>query len=608
MNSPQCYSYLRFSSPDQLKSDSERRQTDLSDAYAARLRLPVNTDLNLKDLGISAFKGKHGNQGALGIFLKLVEDNKIAEGSYLLIEKFDRLTREHPFDTFELLGSILKKGITVVTLDDGMEYSGKPGLDKLVVKLAKAALAHEESVKKSKRFSAKWEEKRNQINNEKLTGRCPDWLTLNKEKTKFTKMADRCKIVRFIFEKNAAGMNAEAIALLLNKKETPFWPLKGGWRKRYIQKILRNRAVLGEFQPHVVRTYQPDGTERKKKKREPVGEPILNYYPAIISKELFYKVQEQIDRNKGRGCKTGVVSNLFSTLAKCGYCEGPMRIINKGKPPKGEKSLACDNAARGLGCIYKSVRYLEVENLIIRYCQGLRPTDILDDRSETTAEIAMLESERVSIQGQLNELETKIANLLSALETAPTDSLVHAGITEKLQERYNEREKLRKNLATIFNQLGTMEQVETNTEHQLITINELVDRLEKSNGEELVDLRLRLRNELRKLINNITIYTVGTHRHFIQTAIEVKPKNISPQHLRKMEAKLSKGFYDMPEQRTYIIEFKTGNERMLQPAGELKLMSEFDKETGRTVEVFINHNGLSDVDMSYVGEQEHKPR
>ena len=68
---PKAYSYIRFSTPDQMKGDSFERQTRKAAEYARGLEL--YTTLTFRDLGISAFRGKNAQTGALKAFLDGVE-------------------------------------------------------------------------------------------------------------------------------------------------------------------------------------------------------------------------------------------------------------------------------------------------------------------------------------------------------------------------------------------------------------------------------------------------------------------------------------------------------------------------------------------------------
>src|ERR1700747_3247772 len=91
---PRCYSYLRFSTPEQRKGDSLRRQTVAAEEYAKRHGLALDTELNLRDLGISAFRGNNVAVGALGAFLKAIRDGLVPKGSLLLVESLDRVSRQ----------------------------------------------------------------------------------------------------------------------------------------------------------------------------------------------------------------------------------------------------------------------------------------------------------------------------------------------------------------------------------------------------------------------------------------------------------------------------------------------------------------------------------
>ncbi len=62
---PKAYSYLRFSTPDQIKGDSLRRQTEAAKAYAKRHGLDLDESLTFRDMGISAFRGKDAVEGTL---------------------------------------------------------------------------------------------------------------------------------------------------------------------------------------------------------------------------------------------------------------------------------------------------------------------------------------------------------------------------------------------------------------------------------------------------------------------------------------------------------------------------------------------------------------
>ncbi|GJE49732.1 hypothetical protein GOFOIKOB_2772 [Methylobacterium tardum] len=52
---PKCYSYIRFSRPEQLRGDSLRRQSEAADKWAADHGMVI--DESIQDLGVSSFRG-----------------------------------------------------------------------------------------------------------------------------------------------------------------------------------------------------------------------------------------------------------------------------------------------------------------------------------------------------------------------------------------------------------------------------------------------------------------------------------------------------------------------------------------------------------------------
>src|SRR5687767_3282712 len=120
---PTAYSYIRFSDQKQFKGDSLRRQLDRSRRYAEKHGLHLDESTTFRDLGVSAFRGANRRVGALAAFLQAVRDGKIAPGSYLLVEAFDRLSREKPMDALATFMGVINAGIVIVTLIDESVHS-----------------------------------------------------------------------------------------------------------------------------------------------------------------------------------------------------------------------------------------------------------------------------------------------------------------------------------------------------------------------------------------------------------------------------------------------------------------------------------------------------
>ncbi|MDR5738025.1 recombinase family protein [Caballeronia sp. LZ016] len=451
---PRAYSYVRFSTPEQSKGDSLRRQQELSEAYAAKHGLTLDTTLTFHDLGVSAYKGSNVERGRLGDFLHACDTGLVLPGSYLLVESLDRLSRAEVMDAFDLFRSILKKQITIVTLTDNRVYSSRTTeMTDLIISLTVMSRAHEESLTKSKRQRAAWNNKRANIGTKKLTARSPLWLKLNADRTEFNFIPERIEIVKEIISLAKNGFGQLAIAKMLNERGTPaFSGEKNAWHSSYIQKILTSKQLYGEFQPG----------ETINGRKIISGPPIEDYYPAVITKDEFYSLQAFRAQNAvggGRARKGTTVPNLLSGLLRCGYCGRSNMVIagaaaKRVKTPEGEtirppkKVLVCDAARRGMGCYAVQWGYNDFEAAFLTFCRGLSLDALLADLRNDTG------PQPVKLEDQLHAEEKK--NRRHPEEHRQTVRLVsqchgidERGSSEATEQAYHRQDKRRSGEGTV---------------------------------------------------------------------------------------------------------------------------------------------------------------
>lgn len=505
LREPHAYSYVRFSTPEQEKGDSLRRQIHLSEEYAKKHGLTLDDSLKLTDRGLSAYKGAHRTKGALGEFLKLVEEGKIAEGSILIVENLDRLSREQVLDAWNQFTGIIQAGIKLVTLQDGMEYdwdSINQNWAQLIISIVYMARAHNESETKSKRLLAVWDNKRNNIKQKKLTRVSPEWVKLSEDGKEFILIPEVAKAVELIFKKKLSGKGTKRIETEMNDDPDVWKPKEGtrnktgGWRESYINKIIRSRAVIGEFQPC--------------SKRQPVGEPIKNYFPPVIDEDLFYQVQAKIKanslkKNRGGG-NTGKAKNLFTGVIKCGLCGSAMHFIDKGKPPKGRQYLVCDVARRLKTCPAKAVRYDEFEFLFFDNFEELDINQIMPGKDETMLEINKLEEKVTANQQRLIEIDREIENLSHSISKTE-DSRVREQLEKFMSNSYDNKEKIETEINEHEQEIFELQQQRIDFEESFDYAKAVYDVLESAQDEaELIELRLKLRNQIQRMIEWIKIY------------------------------------------------------------------------------------------------------
>jgi DNA invertase Pin-like site-specific DNA recombinase len=388
---PFAYSYIRMSTTIQLKGDSLRRQKDLSKSYAEENNLHLVEDFKLEDIGVSAFNGDNSRKGALKEFLDAVERSLVPKGSYLLVESLDRLSREKIVSALSIFLSIQQAGINIVTLSDNQVYLAKEqNMQALIYSISIMSRAYEESETKSRRLNAAWNNKRNKANEIKMTKLAPAWLTLSKDRKYFTVIEGKAAIVRKIFELSKSGMGAYSITRLLNNEGTPTFGKSKLWAISSVSKILKNRAVLGEFQPHAIE----NGS------RVPVGIPIQDYFPSIIDSELFLFVQLNRSRlgQKGKGRKGDNLPNLFTNLAVCMHCKSSMHFINKGKGNKGGTYLRCSKSLKSNGCSPAMWKYKDFESSFLYFVNEINWVDVISADSTEKEYLKLMEDKDVANQ------------------------------------------------------------------------------------------------------------------------------------------------------------------------------------------------------------------
>jgi DNA invertase Pin-like site-specific DNA recombinase len=301
-SSPIAYSYIRFSSREQAKGDSLRRQTEATEEWCKKNGVALDTSTTLHDLGKSAFTGEHRknpDRHGLAAFLKLVEQGRVPRGSFLILENLDRLSREHIQPALLLALNLLQAGIRIVQLKPvEMIFDDKSDTMPVMMMMMELSRGHGESRMKSERLGPIWREKKRRAreDGETLTGSLPGWIE-NRGGKRHVKPEAAAAIKR-LFQLAARGYgHIRIIHRLTEEGLKPFGcshrkqhKKPPRWTKTYIFDLLKDRRLLGEFQPR----FKVKG----KAKGPPDGEIIENYFPAVLTEAEFYAAQRGRDDRK----------------------------------------------------------------------------------------------------------------------------------------------------------------------------------------------------------------------------------------------------------------------------------------------------------------------
>jgi len=404
----------------------------------------------------------------------------VKRGSILVVEHLDRLSRQGIRKALALFNEILDAGVSIATLKpnptvyrhdaDGNDIVG------ILIPIIYFYLAGEYSANLSRRLKSAWETKRK---TKKWSNRCPSWLTPTVDGFIPNEGA---KAVRFIFKSCVDGIGQRQIIRELQSKFKPIGT-GGAWTSSFIFKVLRDRAVLGELQPKT----------KKDDKRIPIGDPIPDYYPAVIDEALFNRAQAALARRRKHKGPTNEHLNLFSGLvfnANDGHAMH--RYSTRSKLKSGvylqRRLLSYGGAKKQKGADHVSIDYDKFEALVLTHIGQIRLEDI----------------EPANVEKKLQQKQEELAGIVARIEEL-TDLMAdpYAGDVSALFRASVKLGESRKNLEMEIGEMQGQQKLAT----PLKTAKDLLKSIEM--GDKV--LRRRLRNHLASVIERIL---VKPEKHF----------------------------------------------------------------------------------------------
>lgn len=475
-----AYSYLRFSSPEQAKGDSQRRQNALRDAWLARRpEVRLDTSITLEDKGISGFTGDHRSnpdRHALAAFLYAVERKRVPRGAYLIVESLDRLSREDILPALTLVLNLIGAGIRIVQLlPVEMVYDERANPMHLMMMIMELSRGHSESAMKSERVGGAWKEKKRLAAADRvpLTKRVPAWLRLVDGGWEI--VAEAADAVRRIYRWAIEGYGLGAITKKLNAARVPPIGTAEYWARSYVAKILSNPAVIGQYQPH----------RGRGKKRQPDGDPVPRYYPAVVSEKEWYAARAAVASRRGRaGRPMKDRVNVFAGLLFDARGGGAMQQANKGKKGGG-RVLVSYRAVQGVaGSRYTSFPFDAFERAVLSCLREVDPGEILDSAQGSHA------ARSLALAGRLAQVEGEAEKVKARLRAKFSDA-----VADVLEQHEEERRSLIEQLA------DAQREASAPLSEAWGEARTLLDALD--GAPDLEDARVRLRSVLRRIVERV---------------------------------------------------------------------------------------------------------
>jgi len=464
-----AYSYIRFSTPEQLEGDSLRRQTEAAREWSQRNGVSLDTKTTFRDLGRSAFTGAHLKNkelGGLATFLAMVEAGRIPSGSFLVCENADRLTRQGGWDAIGLFHKLVMADIRIVLLSPVEQIIDRhQDTMKMMWLLMELSRGHGESGRKQELIGKNWERWRREAAQTKEHRPCKSPFWIDRQVNGYTLNQNGAKVVRLAYK--LAGDGWGFIRIARHLREKGIRPISQGKRSdgffspAYLTQTLRNPAVWG-------RCEELDSDD---------------YFPPVISRDEWYRVQGMITgRKKGGGGRGGFVHLLTGLIQN--RDTGAVYYPHKATKTKTKVYLTSDYK-RGGSTPLASFPVHAVEQAICECVRELDWESIFPNENEGV-------NKMLALSGEVSELKRRTEEALEALEGGkPLASLLP--VLRKWDDRMNQAQ----------GELADLRMKASNPKADLFKdIQKVFDRLKRGDEPEL---RLKVRSLIGRLIEKIEV-------------------------------------------------------------------------------------------------------
>jgi DNA invertase Pin-like site-specific DNA recombinase len=487
-----AYSYIRFSSKKQAAGDSLRRQTEQAEAYCQRRGWTLSED-SYQDLGVSARRGKNALVGNLGEFLKAVRSGAVRSGSALIVESFDRITRQGIDEGWDLIKSILKADILIVTVSPEREFdvSATKSLSKgaLEIQLILERAA-EENERRAERVRAAWLEKKRRArageyqrateamgaDRAVMTRQLPVWIRLVDGKPE--RIPEKVKAIKLVFRLAAKGYGVNRMAAKLNRDKVP--PISGKvWTKQFVARLIADRRLLGEAQ-----LYGPG--------RKPEGAPVPDYFPRVVSDDEWAAARAGAKARKHNRGPSGGKVNLFMSIIKDARDGGAYFLAAKGRTPTGATRYVLQNlnSTNGLAkCT--TFPYDSFETAILYWLAEVDPVEVIGVGEQGPNPVDVLE-------GQLSEIMVELTEINGDLEAGRVR--YSAMLANRVADLEDTKGRLERELEVVRHAAAHP------LEEAWRDAKSLLEAVESAADQE--EARLRLRAVLRRTVEAIYLLVV----------------------------------------------------------------------------------------------------
>lgn len=403
--------YARYSSHNQTEQSIEG-QLEVCYQYAKENNYTV-----VGEYIDRALSGTNDNRPQ---FQQMIEDSNKKFFQIVLVYQFDRFSRNR-CDSAIYKNKLKKNDVIVVSARENIADDPSGVLVESLIEGMAEYFSRDLSQKVTRGM---------RLNAEKCIyngGGVPLGLCVDDEK-KFQIDEKTAPIVRKIFDMYA---NGETMATIINYMNSIGMKTAKGmeFKKNSLRAILTNKRYIG--------TYKYGDIE------------IENAFPSILSKEVFFKVQDMMVKNKTVRSRAKAKNEyLLTTKLFCGHCKEMMTgTCGTSRNKQVYHYYVCNGVKKNI-CNKKSIQKDYIEELVVQEARNTLTDENIDKIAKKVEKVSQESSEynRIKVlEKQIKEFEKGKNNLIDSLKTCEVDT-VRKLIFDEIQKMDEEQKVVQRQL------------------------------------------------------------------------------------------------------------------------------------------------------------------
>jgi len=424
---------LRVAAYTRVSSNSKDQEHSFAaqNAYFSKL-ITDNPDWELADI--------YADQGITGTsidkrddFLRMMEDCRKGRIDRILVKSSSRFAR----NTKESLAAVreLKSlNISVYFEEQNIDTAQVSG-EVLIAMFAALAQRESEAISERVRWSYKVRMSKGRFS----TCKAPYGYRLVKDHLEIQE--DEASIIRHIFDRYLAGVSMENIAKEITALGCPTRDGTQYWQLTSIQYILQNEKYAGDSLSQKKYTTRSFPRQQKINHGERKQYLVIDSHPAIISREIFQKVQELLTQRSAAIHPRSDVPHAFARKVVCGHCGTLCKRKNCG----GSVNWACRRHDKSItACPNTQVPEEQMKNAFLHVYYNLKHygtsilTQLISDLYAARTGSLLWSENIVEINKQISDIASQERLLTQLKQQGVVDPDIFISRSNQLAERRRE--------------------------------------------------------------------------------------------------------------------------------------------------------------------------